>query len=473
MAKTQQQAKEQTLWTLQLLIRLGWTINWAKSELEPSQTIVFLGLKINSRLMQFQVPKIKIRDIQAIGIQILTKSELQQEIALKQVAMFIGKLMAIELAVFPTRLKTWNLIRNLNSFRIKGWHSTMPLYQKAQEEVKWWIFHLQDWNGRAILLPSPEITIQTDASSLGWGATTQNQMAGGPWSIAEGQFGNNMKELLAGFYGLLSFKNLISNHQILLQMDNTTAVSYVNKMGGRVSLLSQLAETLWDWCLQQNIQLQAQYLPGELNKVADYLSRKGAEHQDWMLNPMIFQQLNHLWGPHQVDLFASRLNHQIPIFYSWHPEPGTTAVDAFLQPWQNIRGWANPPFSLIGRVLEKVRKDKCTITLIAPIWSTQPWFPILIAMLIDYPRLLPQNQDLFLPGKLGNEQALRSPNWNSAAWHISGKQSYSKAFQQTLLTSYPPNLGIPLSKIINIVGDYLQNGGINNLSQHLIFLPLK
>jgi hypothetical protein len=35
-----------------------------------------------------------------------------------------------------------------------------------------------------------------------------------------------------------------------------------------------------------------------------------------------------------VDLFASRLNHQIPIFYSWHPEPGTTAVDAFLQPWQ-------------------------------------------------------------------------------------------------------------------------------------------
>jgi hypothetical protein len=266
---------------------------------------------------------------------------------------------------------------------------------------------------------------------------------------------------------------MLMNQRVLLQMDNTTAVTYVNKMGGRVSLLSHLAETLWNWCLHQNIQVQAQYIPGEINQIADRLSRKGAEHQDWMLNPEIFQKINFLWGPHKTDLFASRLNHQLPIFYSWHPEPGATAIDAFLQPWQNIQGWANPPFGLIGRVLEKVRKDRCTITLIAPIWPTQPWFSILLTMLIDFPRLLPQQHELYLPGTLGNEQPQGVSNWNSAAWRISGKQNYSKAFQKILFNSYPPNLGIPLSKIINIVGDYLQNGGINNLSQHLIFLPLK
>jgi hypothetical protein len=349
----------------------------------------------------------------------------------------------------------------------------MTINQRSFEELIWWQTHLQDWNGRAILLPLPQINIQTDASQLGWGATCQNLPAGGPWSMLEKELGNNMKELLAGFYGLLSFEHLLKDQRVLLQMDNTTAVSYVNKMGGRVSILSHLAETLWNWCLQRKISVQAQYLPGTLNRVADQLSRKGAERQDWMLNPEIFYQLDQIWGPHQIDLFASRLNHQLPTFFSWHPEPGAAAIDAFLQPWHTFLGWANPPFGLIGRVLEKVRKERCTMTLIAPIWPTQPWFPILLSTLIDYPYLLPHQKELFLPGFLGNEQALDHPHWNSAAWHISGKRNSSKDFQQRLLNSSPPNFGIPLSKIINTVGDYLLDGGMNNPFQHLRFLLIE
>jgi hypothetical protein len=67
----------------------------------------------------------------------------------------------------------------------------MTINTKAQEEIYWWQDHLQDWNGKAILLPSPQIILQTDASSLGWGATCNQSLAGGPWSMMEREFGNN------------------------------------------------------------------------------------------------------------------------------------------------------------------------------------------------------------------------------------------------------------------------------------------
>ena len=48
------------------------------------------------------------------------------------------------------------------------------------------------------------------------------------------------------------------------------AVSYVNNMGGTISEQSaQLARDLWMWCLQRNIHLVAQNLPGKLNVIAD------------------------------------------------------------------------------------------------------------------------------------------------------------------------------------------------------------
>jgi len=35
------------------------------------------------------------------------------------------------------------------------------------------------------------------------------------------------------------------------------------------------------------------------------------------------------WGPFSVDLFAARNNTQLPLYYSFRPDPGALAVDAF------------------------------------------------------------------------------------------------------------------------------------------------
>ncbi len=76
-----------------------------------------------------------------------------------------------------------------------------------------------------------------------------------------------------------------------------------------------------------NITIKAQHLPGRLNQVADSESRTMLERSDWKLDSRVFQQIHQLWGPMEVDLFASRLTTQCPVFFSWRPDPYAAATD--------------------------------------------------------------------------------------------------------------------------------------------------
>ena len=57
-------------------------------------------------------------------------------------------------------------------------------------------------------------------------------------------------------------------------------------------------------------------------------------------------------------------------------------MDAFLLDWKGLKGYAFPPFCLIGRCLVKVRKEGATIVLVAPVWPSQPWYATLLNKLV-------------------------------------------------------------------------------------------
>ena len=67
------------------------------------------------------------------------------------------------------------------------------------------------------------------------------------------------------------------------------------------------------------------------------------------------------------------------------------AADAFEMRWADFQGYANSPFSLVGRCLCKVIQEGCTIVLIAPVWPAHARFPILLKCLVEYPVLLPRH----------------------------------------------------------------------------------
>ena len=104
------------------------------------------------------------------------------------------------------------------------------------------------------------------------------------------------------------------------------------------------------------------------------------------------------------------------------------ATDAFLQDWSLVKGYANPPWNLIGRVLAKVEQQKAGLILVAPIWPSQPWYPRLLSLLVAHPlRIDPQGrvmaEDLDLVPPL-------------AVWPISGNTTQVNDFQMRLQTSF-------------------------------------
>jgi len=115
------------------------------------------------------------------------------------------------------------------------------------------------------------------------------------------------------------------------------------------------------WALSKNIILAVEHIPGTTNCEADAEFRTQTDRTDWSLNPKLFGKINLLWGSLGVDLFASRLSNQLPWFFSWKPDPLAEATDAFNQQWGPLKGYTNPPWCLVGRVLSQVRSQNAWV----------------------------------------------------------------------------------------------------------------
>ena len=107
-------------------------------------------------------------------------------------------------------------------------------------------------------------------------------------------------------------------------------------------------------------------MPGVVNNIADLKSRYFYDNKEWSLNPYIFEQICEKFGKPEIDLFATRLSAKCKLYVSVKPDPNAFAVDAFTQNWNDIKGYAFPPFSLIGRILAKIKREEALITVIVP-----------------------------------------------------------------------------------------------------------
>ena len=161
---------------------------------------------------------------------------------------------------------------------------------------------------------------------------------------------------------------------IHLRVDNMTALSYLLNMTGTQSKqLIKISKQIWSYLLEKKIRLTAEYVLSIDNHLADWESRNFQDSSAWKLCSMSFKTICKKFGTPLVDLFPSRLCHQLPRYMSWRPDPQSIAADALHHDWKNQFCYAFPPFSLIGRVLRKVRKDQTKLIIVTHTWQSQSW----------------------------------------------------------------------------------------------------
>ncbi|XP_067679993.1 uncharacterized protein [Haliotis asinina] len=104
----------------------------------------------------------------------------------------------------------------------------------------------------------------------------------------------------------------------------------INRQGStRATPLLDLTLRLFELVDRLCLSIHAVHIPGAKNVLADVLSRPDAPPStEWQLNPRTFQSLCLQFGRPMLDLFATRLNCQLPIYVSPVPDPAAWAVDA-------------------------------------------------------------------------------------------------------------------------------------------------
>jgi hypothetical protein len=131
----------------------------------------------------------------------------------------------------------------------------------SRQELLWWIHNVEICNGKPIRFQDPVIVITTDASKKRLGSDEQSE---GFRQVDTG--GNFLAHKCIGVtslqYAILTLVPELTSRNIQLQIDNSSAVAYIDHMGGAHSKpMNSIAKEIWDWAIQRNIHLTAVHIP--------------------------------------------------------------------------------------------------------------------------------------------------------------------------------------------------------------------
>ncbi|KAJ8980208.1 hypothetical protein NQ317_002221 [Molorchus minor] len=249
-----------------------------------------------------------------------------------------------------------------------NYDAKMQISSLGKSDLNWWEKNiLTTYN--TIQTDSYDIEIFTDSSLTGWGAVCQGQSTHGWWTTLDKKEHINVLELRAIFYGLRCFVGK-TNTNVLVRTDNTTALSYINRMGSvQHTHLNTLARKIWQWCEKREIRVFASYISSSDNWMADKESRTLSTDTEWSLSHHYFDKIVEKFGCPDIDIFATSINTKCERYISWKRDPYAITTDAFTVCWNKEYFYAFPPFALVLRSIQKIINEKAEGILVS---STSP-----------------------------------------------------------------------------------------------------
>lgn len=413
LASSSQQCRRDTGTVMGLASRLGFVVNFDKSELTPAQRFLYLGMEIDTVRWLVRPSEDRLRRL-ALKLQELRASGSASARSLAALLGHLESLVPLVPLAGVYKRPFQREFQNRWDQASSPWDTNIPLGAWFLQATEPWTDSAWLSRGVPIVLPTPVAEVFTDASLAGWGAHCGELSAQGGWSPDQAGWHINLLELMAVSRALETFLPSLPRGVIRVRSDNATVVAYINRQGGTVSRsLSRQTEDLLRWADSQGLSLVAVHIQGAANILADALSRS---HEivpsEWTLS---FRILDRIWlrfFKPVVDLFASQFNRRLPVYVSPVPDGQAWAVDALSISWSGLEAYAFPPLPLLERVLRKADFEKPRLILVAPFWPRQTWFPDLLRLSKEDP----------LPLELGPRDLLQPrsgiPHGNPGVLHL-------------------------------------------------------
>ena len=266
---------------INLVEKLGWIVNLKKSELSPTQDLEFLGYRFNLREGLVYPNQKKLNKFKILAVSILQGHTTTP----RKLMSLIGVMASMEKTVPSGRIH----MRPFQWFLKTNWHfpqsldKVVPVSQLIKDHLAWWMDPQNLLKGSNLHQKEHNVLMFTDASEKGWGAHLSNCTISGVWQQSERNLHINILELKAVFLALKHFQGQLRQKIVLVSSDNSTVVSYINKEGYTHSF--EMCALIWrilTWSNAREIQIRARHIPGNLNVIADSLSRRDKAIQtDW------------------------------------------------------------------------------------------------------------------------------------------------------------------------------------------------
>ena len=220
-----------TKYTLQTIQNLGFIPNLKKSDLIPTQQFTFIGMEF---LTQQNIVRVPADRVKALILTIKTILS-QTQVSAQNFLSILGKLSAAADLILLGRLH----LRPLQMCLLSVWKPhILPLDHQVminsmiKFHLKWWMNTNRFVQGIPIHPPDPKIFLYTDASHYGWGAHLEPMSLSfhGRWLEDQSQLHISMLEIMAICFALIKALKYIHHSCVMIATDNTTVVSYFNKL---------------------------------------------------------------------------------------------------------------------------------------------------------------------------------------------------------------------------------------------------
>jgi len=358
---------------------------------EPTQVLPdHLGFEVSTASLRghLKVPARRCRDIAASASRLLHHaSDHRRKVPSEDLRVFVGKAVSVSAACDQARFR----LRGIHDI-LEQWRPCSTLSRAAQRDLQWWTTFTYDCsaNGVALWPAPPTRAIYTDASStLGFGAVLSapkgaRKSFGGWWSLEERvQWHITLKELVAVRRGIDMYRDDLRGHVVRLWEDNQAVVHIIRTKTSRSPALMAELRALLQLIDSLDITLLPKYIRSELNP-ADEFSRL-TNRDAWRLQPSLQRRLLHkvasiVGAPVTLDAFACHQSRVCPRYASRLSEPAALASDGLALDWRHEVVWLNPPWALLPDIIGKLAAERPAGVLIVPCWTTQVWWPSLLAL---------------------------------------------------------------------------------------------
>jgi hypothetical protein len=399
---------------------LGWTVNKQKSVLEPSTSFTYLGLRWDTMTMTVRMTTEKNTALKTTVKRYIRLTRSWAEIHARDIAKLIGQLSAAR----PQHEEASLYLAKLNRLkctlvRRSGWDARGTLTRALLPELHWWLNELRNNTPNDIRPFEATVTLFTDASETGWGATLRRRRGRprwmfGWWSEDEVEV-NCLREVAAV---VKTVKRAVQKHMImkgedvLIHSDNTAVVFNLHKKRSGWRMRAAVKDFL-KWLKAKRIRVQCAHVKGEVNVTADALSRL-SRSGDYSLRPGLLAKIEALFGVRvEVDLFATRRNRQCTRYATAEntdaDDLDVIARNAMSIPWAGWVALIHPPIPMLPQCLAKIRTNGTTAILVAPRWRGAPWMHSLRPLLVTRPIVLGPATEVLVPGPGMAEQNASLP----------------------------------------------------------------